>query len=69
MMDPAREIGALDARMNNVERTCEAMSSDIKVILAHVEAAKGGWRMLSTLAVIMTTLGAGVASLVSWFRH
>lgn len=68
-MSTERDIGELSARMDNVEKTCDQMSTDIKTILAHVEAAKGGWRMLSTLAVITTTIGAGVATLVGWFRH
>lgn len=64
-----REIGALEARVETLETMVTETRADVKVILAHVEAAKGGWRMLSTLAVIMTTLGAGVATLVGLFKR
>jgi len=64
-----REIGALEARMEMMEATVAELRADVKTILGHVEAAKGGWRMLSTLAAITTTLGAGVATLIGWLRH
>lgn len=69
MNDMSRDLGALEARMDAMEACVGELRADVKTILGHVEAAKGGWRMLSTLAVITTTLGAGVASLVGWLRQ
>lgn len=68
MVDVSRDIGSLDARVSGLEKTCDEMREDIKAILGHVEAAKGGWRVISTLAVVTSALGAGVATLVGWIH-
>ena len=68
MSEVERDIGGLEARMARVEQDIKELRDDVREVLNHVSAAKGGWRTLVTIGSAMTALGAGVATLVSWIR-
>ena len=53
-----REIGNLEARMQAVESELQAMRVDVREIRDAVVGVKGGWRTLTVLIGLCTTLGA-----------
>jgi hypothetical protein len=62
------QIGQLQARVTHLENELKAARADIREILDYVSAAKGSWRALVAVGAIATTLGAGVATLISLFK-
>lgn len=74
-MDVQRDIGALEARMDNVERELRECRADVRKILEHVSAAKGSWRalvvvggVLTALVGMGTALSGAVTAAVNWLR-
>jgi hypothetical protein len=67
-MSTEREIGALEARVGVLEEEVKGLREDVRELLAILNAGKGSWRTLVTVGTIATGLGAGVATVVSWFR-
>ena len=53
-----REMGNLEARMQTVESELHAIRQDVREIRDALVGAKGGWRALTVLIALATTLGA-----------
>lgn len=53
-----REMGNLEARMQTVESELHAIRQDVREIRDALVGAKGGWRTLTALVAIATTIGA-----------
>lgn len=68
MTDVARDLGRFEARLDNMEAQLAEVRADVKDILAQVSAVKGGWRTLSVMAVIASTIGAVIAWVIGQFR-
>lgn len=56
--DMQRDLGRIDAELENMKATQEELRADVKEILAKLNEAKGGVRML-------IGVGAGVGALTS----
>lgn len=56
--DMQRDLGRIDAELENMKATQEELRADVKEILARLNEAKGGVRML-------IGVGAGVGALTS----
>jgi chromosome condensin MukBEF ATPase and DNA-binding subunit MukB len=53
-----REVGKLEARMENVEQELAAIRDDVRQIRDALVGLKGGWLALTLLVTIATSLGA-----------
>ncbi len=53
-----REIGNLEARMQNVESELQGIRQDVREIRDALVGVKGGWRTLTILIGLATTVGA-----------
>jgi hypothetical protein len=58
-----RDVGALQARMENVESELQAIRSDVREIRDALVTARGGWRTLSVIVAISMSAGAAAAKL------
>lgn len=56
--DMQRDLGRIDAELENMKATQEELRADVKEILARLNEAKGGVRML-------IGVGAGVGAITS----
>ena len=65
-MGDERTLGDHEARIKNVEDTLKEMRADVKQILGHVAASKGGWKVVSGLGSISGVLAALVTE---WFTR
>lgn len=68
MDETSHAIGALQARVAGLEQEVRDLRDDVRQLLAVLNAGKASWRTLVTIGTVATTLGAGVATLVSWLR-
>lgn len=68
MDETSHAIGALKAEVDVLKDEVKSLREDVRTLLAALEAGKSSIRMLMTVGAIATTLGAGVATVVSWFR-
>ena len=62
-----REIGNLEARMQTVESELHAIRQDVREIRDALVGAKGGWRTLTALVALATTLGAAAGRYLPGF--
>lgn len=67
MDETSQAIGALQARVENLEDEVRGLRDDVKELLAILNAGKGSVRMLFVVGTVATTLGAGVATVVGWW--
>lgn len=67
-MSTERDIGALEAKVAGLEVRVTELQKDVKQLLAILNAGRGTWRTIVAFGVVATSLGAGVATVVSWFR-
>lgn len=67
-MNDARELGALTARMAAVESRVDKIDGKMDQVLEIVSGVKGGWRALAIVGAAVTTLGAGVATVVGLLK-
>jgi chromosome condensin MukBEF ATPase and DNA-binding subunit MukB len=58
-----RDVGALQARMENVEAELQAIRSDVREIRDALVTARGGWRTLTLIMAISAGAGAAAAKL------
>jgi chromosome condensin MukBEF ATPase and DNA-binding subunit MukB len=63
MMTLDRDVGALQARMENVEAELHAIRSDVREIRDALVTARGGWRTLSVVIALSMSAGAAAAKL------
>lgn len=68
MDETSQAIGQLQARVELLEGEVRGLRDDVQQLLAIMNAGKGSWRTMMTLGVVATSLGAGVATVVSWLR-
>jgi len=68
MTDPIdpRDFGALEAKVEELEKKVDAMSHKLDDILITLNEAKGGWRMLMGVA---GAAAAGASALQWAFNH
>jgi chromosome condensin MukBEF ATPase and DNA-binding subunit MukB len=58
MTNIEREVGKLEARMENVEQELQAIREDVRHIRDALVGFKGGWMALTLLVTVATSLGA-----------
>ena len=56
-----RDLGALNARVTNVEGWMKSMAEDVKAMRTTLDQAKGGWKLALGIAAGSATIGAMVA--------
>lgn len=56
-----RELGALEARMDTMEKEVAALRADMRAVLAILNQTKGSWRTLVAIAGISASIGAAAA--------
>jgi hypothetical protein len=59
-----REIGALQARMENVENEVQFIRDDVREIRDALVTARGGWKTISFVGAVCLSIGAILAK--SW---
>lgn len=62
-----RDVGALQARMENVEAELHAIRNDVREIRDALVTARGGWRTLSIVVALSMSVGAALAKLAPFF--
>lgn len=63
MMLLERDVGALQARMENVETELQGLRSDVREIRDALVTARGSWRAISLVVGLSISLGAAVGKL------
>ena len=63
-MSLAREVGALEARMQAVESEMQAVRADVREIRDALVTARGGWKMLTLVIGFSVSLGAALGQLL-----
>jgi chromosome condensin MukBEF ATPase and DNA-binding subunit MukB len=62
-----REIGALQARMENVENEVQFIRDDVREIRDAVVTARSGWKTVGVVAALSVSFGAFIAkALPAW---
>jgi hypothetical protein len=61
-----RELGALEARMDTMEREVAALRADMRSVLDILNQTKGSWKMLVAIAGISASIGALAAKLLPY---
>ena len=59
-----RELGALTARVTNIEGWMKDMADDVKAMRTTLDQAQGGWKLALGIAGGSATIGALVAKLL-----
>jgi chromosome condensin MukBEF ATPase and DNA-binding subunit MukB len=67
MTNLEREVGALDARMENVEKEIHAMRTDVRQIRDAVLAVQGGWKAIAMISGASAAIGALIVKLLPFF--
>lgn len=68
MSDVQRDIGSLEARMDEHEKRLDRMESKLDKLVAFSERAQGGWRTLAVVGSIAGAVGAIAAKLLPWWK-
>jgi chromosome condensin MukBEF ATPase and DNA-binding subunit MukB len=58
MTSVERELGNLEARMQTVEQELQAIRLDVREIRDALVGVKGGWRTVTIVIGLATTMGA-----------
>lgn len=66
-IDP-REYGRLENEVHSLRTEVNEMRADIRTLLAAVENAKGGWKMLLVVGMIAGALGSGLTKVLALWR-
>ena len=66
-MSNERELGEHAARLDSVEGDIAEIRTDVKLILAEMHKAKGGWRTLMLVGGAVGAVGALVGKLLPFF--
>ena len=69
MIDIERDVGKLEARMENVETELQALRSDVREIRDALVGVRGSWWILTGVVAMATTLGAMVSGLTNGFGN
>lgn len=67
MDETSQSIGALQARVEILESEVKGLRDDVRQLLEIVSTSKGSIRALAALFGVAATLGAGAATVISWF--
>jgi hypothetical protein len=67
-MSTEQTIGELKGRVAILEDEVRGLREDVRELLAILNAGKGTWRTLVAIGAVATALGAGIATVISWFR-
>jgi hypothetical protein len=59
-----REVGELSVRVTAIEKSLQALASDVREIRDALLTFRGGNRMLALLVASAASLGAGIATLI-----
>ena len=60
-----REVGQLQAKVNNLESEVHLLREDVKQILSELAHAKGSWKTLIAIAGLSSAVGAGLMKLIT----
>jgi chromosome condensin MukBEF ATPase and DNA-binding subunit MukB len=61
-----RELGGVQARLENLETEMAAMHKDVRDIRDVVVSVQGGWKTLAILASFSAAAGALLVKFISW---
>lgn len=67
MDETSAVIGELRAEVNNLKERVSELAGKVDELLAVMNASKGSIRALAALFGVAATLGAGAATVISWF--
>ena len=59
-----RELGELSVRVSAMEKSLQALASDVREIRDALLTLRGGKRMLAVMFATAASLGAGLATLI-----
>lgn len=63
-----RDFGAMEAKVELLEKKMDDMAADMKELLGIVQQAKGGWKTLVMVGTAAGAVGAAVAKAASWIQ-
>jgi hypothetical protein len=61
-----RELGGVQARLEQLEEGQEKLLKDVREIRDVVVSVKGGWKTLSIIAALSAAIGALIPKLLTW---
>lgn len=61
-----RELGSLDARLANVEKSVDDMNFKLGEVHDAIVSARGQWKALVFLASVAATIGGLIVGLLAW---
>lgn len=67
MADVERTLGQLEGRLDSAESDIAEIKKDVKEILAHINEAKGGWKLMMVLGGVSASIGGVIATYLPKF--
>ena len=66
--EKSQMLGQHEARLDNLEASVQEVRSDVKLVLGHLERAKGSWKVIVAIGGLTTAVIEGIHQLVE-FLH
>lgn len=66
--EKSQMLGEHEARLDNLDKSVEEIRGDVKRVLAHLERAKGSWKVIVAIGGLTTAVIEGIHQLVD-FLH
>lgn len=66
--EKSQMLGEHEARIDNLESSVKEVRDDVKRVLAHLERAKGSWKVIVAIGGLTTAVIEGIHQLVD-FLH
>lgn len=61
-----RELGALSAKVENLEKQMSSMQTDVRVIRDTITETKGKWKMFLMISGFSAAVGAFITKVSAW---
>jgi phage shock protein A len=64
-LDPQRDIGRLEAKVEQLEKTVEQMDEKLDQLMAYMSEARGSWKTVMALGGFAAAVGSGITWVVT----
>lgn len=65
-IDP-QEFGRLTAKVEHLEKEVAELRTDVRHMVAMLEQARGGWKLLMLVGGVAGAVGAAIGKAASWW--